>query len=106
MIPCLSVQQLQEKLTQGEEVCLLDVRQDWEFDLCSLPDSLHIPLGNLENRLDEIPLSQSIVVICHHGVRSQQGALRLLQSGIKNVFSLTGGIDAWAKHIDPNMGFY
>ena len=106
MVPSLSVEQLQEKFTSKENVCLVDVRQDWEYDLCRLPASLHIPLTELEDRLTEIPPSKTIVVICHHGIRSQQATLRLIKAGLKDVFSLRGGIDAWAKQIDPSIGFY
>lgn len=106
MVPSLSVEQLQEKLTNHEKICLLDVRQDWEYDLCSLPASLHIPLTELEDRLGEIPTSYPVVVICHHGVRSQQAGGTLIKAGFKTVFSLAGGLDAWARQIDPTIGVY
>ncbi|RZI45362.1 rhodanese-like domain-containing protein [Candidatus Finniella inopinata] len=106
MIRSLTPKQLQEKITDLKNICVVDVRQDWEYKLCALPDSLHIPLMELDDRLEEIPPSHTIVVICHHGIRSQQGALQLIKAGFKEVFNLTGGIDAWGKEVDPSIGFY
>ena len=106
MIRSLTPKQLQEKISHHQDICLLDVRQNWEYKLCALPNSLHIPLVDLDDRLEEIPPSHMIVVICHHGIRSQQGALKLIKAGFKEVFNLTGGIDAWRREVDPSIGFY
>jgi rhodanese-related sulfurtransferase len=105
-IPVLSAQDFQGKLLLNEKLCLLDVRLSWEYELCSLTNSLHIPLQELKDRLVEIPRDRPIVILCHHGVRSQQAAKLLIQANFQNVFSLEGGIDAWAKQIDPSVGLY
>ena len=106
MVPFLTPKQLQEKLNNQETICVLDVREDWEYEICRLEKSLHIPLGDLENRLQEIPYLKTIVVVCHHGIRSQKGALKLIRAGFSDVLNLSGGIDAWAKEVDPGIGFY
>ncbi len=106
IIPTLSVQELQDRLHSTAELCLLDVRLGWEYQICSLANSLLIPLQELEGRLMEVPRDKPIIVLCHHGVRSQQAAKLLIQAGFKNVFSLEGGIDAWAKKIDSSVSIY
>lgn len=102
----LTVQDLASKLENGEALCFIDVRQKWEYEICSLPNSLHIPLLELAERLDEIPQRQEIVVLCHHGVRSFQAAKILLENDFCNVFNLKGGIDAWSKQIDSSIASY
>ena len=86
------------------EGTLLDVREDWEVELVSLPGAVHIPLGELEQRLDELPPGP-ITVYCHHGVRSARGRDILLAHGI-GATHLEGGIDAWARDNDPTMARY
>ena len=85
---------------------LLDVRERWEFDTCHLEGSVHIPMGEIPARLDEIPTDQTVVVICHHGVRSMRVAMFLQHNGFEDLVNLTGGVDRWARDIDPNMAVY
>ena len=104
----ISVQQLQAKLTAGEPVYLLDVRQAWEQTLAALPDSCLIPLDQLPRRAAEVQSAEGtpVIVYCHHGIRSQTGAAVLESRGFTDVFSLAGGIDAWSRLIDPRMPRY
>lgn len=114
----LSVRQLAEMLpvhndagtnassNPAETMCLLDVREPWEVALVALPGSLCIPMGEIPSRINEIPTSQSVVCICHHGVRSMQVAFFLKQQGIETVYNLQGGIDAWAREVDPTCATY
>lgn len=85
---------------------LLDVREHWEYALCALPGSMHVPMREIPARLNELDPSRPIVCICHHGVRSLQVAMFLEHRGFEAVFNLTGGIDAWAKQVDPSMATY
>lgn len=85
---------------------LLDVREDWEFELCRLPGSRHIPLGEVPQRLGELDPARALVVICHHGVRSRVAQHFLLERGFTQVLNLNGGIDAWAMRIDSRMATY
>ena len=100
-------QQLDQYLKNGKvDPLLLDVRQDWEYDLCRLEGSLLIPMGQIPAQLDELDKNRETVVICHHGIRSRQIGYYLEQAGFDNVINFKGGLDAWAKIIDKNMATY
>ena len=103
----ITVQQLKEKLeAPGDKPVLLDVREPWEFQICSISGSTLIPMGQIPARLKELGKESEIVAICHHGNRSQQVALFLENQGFKNLYNLQGGVDAWAREIDPKMNKY
>ncbi len=90
---------------------LLDVREAPEASFVSLPDSVLIPLGQLPDRLDELDAlvggrDGSIVVYCHHGVRSARALELLEKAGFTRARHLTGGIDAWRVQVDPEMAAY
>jgi rhodanese-related sulfurtransferase len=91
---------------EGGSPALLDVREPWEIEICRLPDSVNIPLALLPGRLDALPRDNLLVVLCHHGMRSRQAAQWLRANGVANAVNLTGGIDAWARLIDPSMRTY
>jgi adenylyltransferase/sulfurtransferase len=104
----IHVQELKAKLDTGERVLLLDVREPQEHEYCRLPGSTLIPLGELPVRLNEIhpPEGTLVVVYCHHGVRSMNGAGYLEHAGVTPVASLAGGIDAWSALVDPSVPRY
>ena len=87
-------------------VLLLDVREQWEYDVVHLPDSKLIPIAQLPTQINELDKDAEIAVICHHGIRSRAAAIYLEQHGFQKVINLKGGIDAWAKDIDPSMPTY
>ena len=97
---------LKERLDRGEDIFLVDVREDWEHSLAVIPGSEHFPLEELADRIQEFLYEEEIVVYCHHGERSFRGAQILLESGFKNVFSLASGIDAWSQVVDPSIPRY
>lgn len=97
---------LQTAPSVAPELYLLDVRSTWEFQKCAIPGSHHIPLDALEDYLEDIPQSRSIITICHHGIRSQSAAHILHKHGFGTVQSLRGGIHAWAQKIDQTMETY
>jgi sulfur-carrier protein adenylyltransferase/sulfurtransferase len=90
----------------GEPFVLLDVREDDEFEMARLPWAKHVPMGQVAERLGELPKDQPIVVMCHGGRRSQRVAQFLRQNGFAEVANLTGGIDAWSREIDPSVPVY
>ena len=99
--------QLKERLEQDtDKPFLLDVREPWEFQICSIENSRIIPMGQISSHLDELNPEQEMVVICHHGIRSRSVALLLERHGFTNVINLTGGIESWARDIDVNMATY
>lgn len=104
----LSADQLAEWLADEERPAplLLDVREPWEYELCHLPGSTHIPMHAVPARSNELMPDAEVVVICHHGVRSMQVALFLERSGFGSVYNLMGGVEAWAQAIDPAMRRY
>jgi len=102
----ISAQELQARLAGADRPLLLDVRQDWETRLCRLENAVHIPIEEIEMRADELSADDEIVVYCHQGVRSAAVAEYLRQRGFKNVKNLRGGLDFWARTVDPSMRRY
>ena len=76
--------------------------------MCSLPGSVLVPLSELLDRLHDVspPAGTSVVVYCHHGVRSLSGAAMLTGAGFADVASLAGGIEAWSLTVDPAVPRY
>lgn len=89
-----------------EAPLLLDVREEWEVRLCILPGSVHVPMRQVPARLAEFDPSRPVVCICHLGARSMQVARFLEQHGFVAVFNLAGGIDAYARQVDPALATY
>jgi rhodanese-related sulfurtransferase len=85
---------------------LLDVREPWEFEKCSIADSVPIAMNTIPARMQELDPDAAIVCICHHGARSMQVAAFLERQGFTNVTNLTGGIHAWALQVDPAVAVY
>ncbi len=85
---------------------LLDVREPWEFDKARIDGSTLIPMRSIPVHLEDFDPEQEIVVICHHGIRSRMVALYLENHGFANVINLTGGVEAWAREVDPHMTTY
>ena len=102
----LSATELKNKILQEGKLFLLDVREPDEFQYAHITGSVLIPLNQIPKRLGELDPQQEIVVICHHGMRSQQAANYLVQSGYKNIANLTGGIDAWSCTCDSSVRRY
>ena len=103
----ISPQELKMRLDKQERPLLLDVRQDWETRRCRLDNAVHIPIEEIEVRVDELSPDDEIVVYCHQGVRSAAVAQYLReQHGFKNVKNLAGGLDLWARTVDPSMRRY
>lgn len=102
----ISAQELKARIDRNEPPLLLDVRQDWETKLCRLPNAVHIPIEEVELRVEELDPGHDIVVYCHQGVRSAAVAEFLRSLGFRTVRNLTGGLDAWARTIDPEMRRY
>lgn len=107
MIPQISAGELKRRLdTPGDTTYLLDVRETGEFAFCNIPGSTLIPLGELPGKAGTLPPDRDIVVICHHGNRSNRAAAFLQQARGLRVLNLAGGVDAWAQQVDPAMKRY
>ena len=107
MIRQLTVHELKARLDQGnKDFTLLDVREPWELNICSMPDAISVPMRAIPARYLELPKDKDIVVVCHHGIRSQQVANYLERQGFTRLNNLVGGINAWAHEVDPKMPTY
>ena len=85
---------------------LLDVREDWEVATCALKGSIAIPMGQITGRTNELDPERPVVCYCHHGMHSLQVGLFLERQGFGQVLNLDGGIDAWARIVDPSCPTY
>lgn len=102
----ITPQELKDLMNSGQPLTLLDVRHDWEYQLCHLEGSVNVSLAHLTQNLPQLPKDELVVTICHHGVRSRQAASIFREAGFSKVTSLKGGIDAWAQQIDKSMERY
>ncbi len=102
----ISPELVNEMIESGEDVILLDVREDWEWEKAHLDGAIHIPLDELGARVEELDRRSETIVYCHHGDRSVDGCLLLWEAGFRKVRSLTGGIEAWSELVDPGVPRY
>ena len=102
----ISPQGLKSRLDRGQRPVLLDVRQDWETKLCRFDNAVHIPIEEIEFRTDELNPDDDIVVYCHQGVRSAAVAAYLREHGFAKAVNLAGGLDLWARTVEPTMRRY
>ncbi|MBH8559693.1 rhodanese-like domain-containing protein [Hymenobacter negativus] len=103
----ISPEDLHRRLQAGDDIQLIDVREEMEFEYCHLPGSLLLPLDELPRRAAEVRTEGPVVVICHHGVRSAHALGYLRQRlGRTNVINLRGGVAAWAERVDPAFPTY
>lgn len=103
----ISVQVLKDLLDNNASLQLIDVREDYEFEICHLENAQLMPLGEIESLAYQIDDSKQVIVYCHHGMRSAS-AIRLLENkfAFQNLYNLEGGIHAWAEEIDKEMEQY
>ena len=85
---------------------LLDVREAWEIERAALDGALWVPMREVPSRVAELDAAAEIVVVCHHGVRSFHIARFLEQQGFDRVYNLSGGVESWARQVDPTMQTY
>lgn len=97
---------LKRMMIEDRDFVLLDVREEWEFQISRLPKAKLIPLRELPQRVSELNPYDEIVIYCHHGVRSLDAAYLLQQIGFKRISSLIGGIDRWSREIDLSIDRY
>jgi len=106
VVPEITPELLAERLRRGDPIRLLDVREEVECQISQLPGALLIPSGQISMRLAEIDPSVEWVIFCRTGVRSARATETLLLAGYGGVQNLRGGINAWAREIDPTMKTY
>ena len=87
----ITFQELQQKIKDSEPLVLIDVREQWERDTDNI-GGIHIPMGELMERIDEIPKDVPVIIYCQKGIRSQIAIERLEEKGYKNLINLIQGI--------------
>ena len=90
----------------NEDVVFLDVREDSELEICRIEGALHIPMGEIPERAEALPLDRPLVVFCHHGMRSMNVLHYLESRSFENVINMGGGIHAWATEVDTSIPRY
>jgi rhodanese-related sulfurtransferase len=107
MIKEVSAREFLDRRGGGDDLTLLDVREDWEIAVAPVPTAtVHIPMGAISARLGELDPQRETVVICRSGGRSAQVAQFLERQGFSSVSNLAGGILAWSRELDPTIPQY
>ena len=105
MIQDLNPKEFKDYLVDNE-VTLIDVREQWEFDICQIKGAILIPLGEIAKSYVNLNKDSKIALYCHSGIRSMHVADFLLSKGFQSLVNLQGGIDAWAQEIDNTVERY
>jgi len=100
-VPGIDVSQVRQRLEAEPVPFLLDVREPWEYQEGHVPGAQLIPLGELEQRVNEVPRDRPILAICHSGQRSLAAAAYLQQLGYTSVTNVDGGTAAWIERGFP-----
>jgi adenylyltransferase/sulfurtransferase len=104
-IPEITPREYIARREAGEPHTLLDVREEWELGVASVPGILHIPMGQVADRISEIDRDKEVIVLCRSGRRSMDVAGFLQQNGYR-VVNLAGGILAWSRDVDATIPTY
>lgn len=102
----IPVEKLASWRKEGKDFLLLDVREHDEVQTAFIAGAHHIPMGEVPGRINELPKEKEIVVMCHHGGRSERVAAFLEAQGFPDAINLEGGINAWSLRVDSNVPRY
>jgi rhodanese-related sulfurtransferase len=103
----ITATELKARLDNGEDVQIVDVRETNEVAIGRIPNSIHIPLAQVLERMSEIDPTRDTVVHCKMGGRSARAIEALQRAGYAgNLSNLTGGITAWSNDVDPSVPKY
>jgi len=106
-MPEITATELKQRIDNGEDIQIIDVREAHEVAIARIPNTIHIPLGQVLNRMSEIDPNKETVVHCKMGGRSANAILGLKRSGFTgNLINLKGGITAWSNEVDPSVPKY
>jgi rhodanese-related sulfurtransferase len=93
-------------LQNGNHIHLIDVREPHELEISHIEGAQLIPLGQLASRLSELDSAEEMVLFCKAGTRSARALELLVSAGFRKVKNLKGGINAWAREVDPSLPIY
>lgn len=105
-VPTISPTELKARIDRNEKFVLVDVREPFEYEICNIPGSKLIPLGELPARLSELDSADDIVLHCKVGGRSAKALKVLQEAGFRKLSNLRGGITGWADEVDPSVPKY
>lgn len=98
--------QFVERQKSGDELLLIDVREDVEHEMARVEGARLLPLSRFQEWAASLDPSRETVFMCHHGVRSAQVCAALSHQGFTKLYNLAGGIERWSLEIDPNVPRY
>jgi len=103
----ITPEEVKAKLDQQDRFTLVDVREPWEVETAGIAGAKLMPMGDVPSRAhQELDPEEPIIVLCHHGVRSMNVTVWLRQQGFEKAQSMSGGIDAWSRRVDPAVPRY
>ena len=97
---------LEKRLNSSSQLILLDVREEFELKISSIQDSIHIPINEIPDKINDLDPKKNYVVVCKSGIRSAYVCEYLIKNKFKSVKNLAGGINEWAKKIDSSLPVY
>lgn len=103
MIREITALELKARRDAGDHPLVIDVREGYEVAAASIPDTLHIPMNEIPERLGELDAGRETIIMCRSGGRSLRVAQFMAGHGFGNVVNLAGGILAWAEDVDPSV---
>ena len=106
MVREISATELKARRDRGEQPLVIDVREDWELQLASIPGVVHVPMNQVPARVGELSKDSETIVMCHAGGRSLRVAHFLANQGFTDVANLTGGISACTEEVDATVPRY
>ena len=98
--------EVRQMLARGQQFLLVDVREPWEHQTARIEGSVLVPLREVPGNVTRLAGAESIVLYCHHGIRSLDAAAWLRSQGISAARSMAGGIDRWSIEVDPQVPRY
>lgn len=102
----ITATELKAHLDAGADCLVVDIREEWERDIALFPGARVVPFDDLPDALAGEPREREIVTVCHHGGRSFTAAMLVERAGFERVANLAGGIDGWAREVDPTVPTY
>lgn len=102
----IEAEELAQRLQSGAPLHLIDVREPHELQISRLEGAELIPLGQLASRMSELDSAEEMVLFCKSGTRSARALEVLISAGFRRAKNLKGGINAWAREVDPSLPVY
>ncbi|KAB8031748.1 rhodanese-like domain-containing protein [Fluviispira multicolorata] len=102
----ITVEEFANMYKRNAKILIIDVREEWEFEIAKIPNSTLLTEENFEMTCENSKKVECVVVVCHHGLRSMNATLYLRENGVTNARSLQGGIDLYSSKIDASIPRY